>query len=1681
VSGVPKPSFYAAFLLVLIAAFPASRSIAGAPEDPSTSPVQVNRAIPKIQPPANGLKFSDTPTVEEMFRARVFAEPLVPVGSTPTGEENAELAAALVGYSKRTSPDDFASLTGFLNQHPGSSWTAALLTGLGLEYYNTAHYSLALGAWSNAWALADQATDAKAVALVHRAFGELIRMNSRLGRMDELERLLNSVGTQPRAGQAPQRVVDAREALWDMKHRPEIAFKCGPLALRSIRIALGLPGSSDAEILKSVSTQRGCSLPQVAELSRKIGLNYQMAFRNAGDFVVPSVVHWKVGHYAAMVRKTGDLYELQDPTFGNTTWASQAALEAEASGYFLVAPGPLPPGWRAVNEPEGASVWGKGQTTGNDPQHIALNDLAVGGSCPAQPAGMATAKVHLMDVNLHLSDNPVGYAPPVGPKVRFVLDYNLRDLFQPANFNYGNLGPQWTSDWFAYITDTPTDPVADVNLYVAGGGQRTYTGFDTNTQSYRYQQYDNNLLTRTSTNPISYQLLSGDGSKMIFAQSDGSSGSSRNIFLTQKVDPQGNVLTFSYNTNLCLVAVQDAIGQVTTLAYGLPSTNWGTAPNNSFVAADPYKLSSVTDPFGRTATFSYQPQVVQTVFTYVNGQLMFTNSAYAWGLATDTDVIGITSQFGYQSGVTSARTNGGQVTVTYVNFVNSLTTPYGTTSFNGVDDGNTRTMDISYPDGSRERMQYYQAYVYDTNLTRFQSDSPLSVPTRMATFNNYLLERDSYYWDRNASALALGDYSKARQFHFCHTESGTTTSGCLESMKPPLEGRIWFDYPGQNGGPQIIGSSTLPLHVGRVLDDGSTQLYAYGYNSLGNVTNAVDPVGRTVSFIYGTNGIDLLEVRQTRFGKNELLVKITYNSQHCPLTYAGPSGQTATYTYNPQGQLLTMTDALNHTTTCAYDPSGYLLAVDGLLPGTNDITRMTYDPLGRLKTVTDVSGYTLAFNYDALNRITRVTFPDSTFSEYTYHVLDCVAFQDRAGRPASYAYDSMRQLTRTTDPIGRTTLFDWCQCGNLKGITDPMGRRTSWVMDAEGRRTGKQYSDGSRETYIYENTSSRLKQMTDAEKQTTVYTYNPDNTVSSVSYGNPAASTPAVTLKYDPDYSRIASISDAVGTTLYSYYPVTSPPVLGAGKLESIIGPLPNEITTVAYDNLGRPVQETLDGIVATLSFDAAGRVIDVSNELGSFVYGYDGSSRRLTSASYPNGMALAVSYGGILQDFSLQQVAWSGGATPVSRFDYAWDNARLRIMTWSQQTGQVLPDVDSFGYDDANQLLSAVVTNSGSLVNSYRYTYDAAGNRLSEQVGASVNSATYNALNQISTSAAPSPAHTNEWDAMHRLAAVNTGNQRTEFGYDGMSRLAYIRQLQNGSESSFRRFVWHFGRISEERDKTGATVTKRFYPQGVKLETGTNAGAYYYTTDHLGSIRDLMDASGTLRTRYSYDPWGRRIQLAGDLDTDFGFASMFWSSEASLNLTHFRAYDPGLGRWLSRDPLFSAEAREGPNLYTYVGNEPVSRVDPEGLAFTTVDAYCVRYPVPCAQITAAITWGGAQVNRATDALQRGGAAAQTCLANIPGRFQALLERAPEAMRQFQAYVQDPELAQEGTLLKFGYEGINKFGQQVYPFYYNGPPQFWIDFENYLDSLAADIAAETGLEAAFIREFLKARMNYSAL
>ncbi len=509
---------------------------AGASPD---KPVVPNRTLPKVNPPKTGLEFSAIPTSQEISEEWIFEERLVPIGET-SADENAALATALLAYAKRSGPDKFASLTGFLEKHAQSAWRASLLTCLGLEYYKTAHYSRALEAWQEAWALGKSTTELKGKFLADRAVCELAALYSRLGRTAELAALLQSVEERGFLGGASERINIAREALWMMRTRPEVSFRCGPLALQSIKRSLDPQSSVDAVIRDSASTPDGFSLPEVAQLSRTIGLNYQMAFREArSSIVVPSVVHWKAGHYAAIVRKVGDRYLLHDPTFGNTAWATKEALDEEGSGYFLIPPGDLPRGWRAVDDREGAAIRGKGQTGIHDPDRYTPDDLMTGQCNPG--TGMAVSSVHLMLVNLQIRDTPIGYTPPVGPPVQFTVRYNQRDYLQPASLSVTPFSPRWTHDWNEAIRDDPNNPLADVKYLAGGGGAHTFTGGHESGDGSSAATVSTRL-KRASTNR--YEMTYPDGSRKVFGRRLGVSGM---VLLTQVIDPAGNAVTLTYD------------------------------------------------------------------------------------------------------------------------------------------------------------------------------------------------------------------------------------------------------------------------------------------------------------------------------------------------------------------------------------------------------------------------------------------------------------------------------------------------------------------------------------------------------------------------------------------------------------------------------------------------------------------------------------------------------------------------------------------------------------------------------------------------------------------------------------------------------------------------------------------------------------------------------------------------------------------------------------------------------------------------------------------------------------------------------------------------------------------------------------------------------------------------------
>jgi RHS repeat-associated protein len=612
---------------------------------------------------------------------------------------------------------------------------------------------------------------------------------------------------------------------------------------------------------------------------------------------------------------------------------------------------------------------------------------------------------------------------------------------------------------------------------------------------------------------------------------------------------------------------------------------------------------------------------------------------------------------------------------------------------------------------------------------------------------------------------------------------------------------------------------------------------------------------------------------QRNGSRYDLLQVMTYNLSHQPLSITDAGSNTMTYTYTAEGQIETILTpqragiSETRTTTYAYDEDGYLDSVAG--PATGDTTSYTYDSYGRTRTATDSDGYSVTFDYDALDRETKVTYPDTTYQETLYERLDPVASRDRLARWTHYAYDPLRRLTATVDPGGRTVVRQWCSCGALESLVDSNGNKTTWERDIQGRVTTEIQPNEDEWIFDYENTTSRLARATDPLGQHRDYTYHVDDNRQRVSYPNALHATHDVTFTYDPIYNRLLTLSDGSGTTTLGYHPITDTPSPGAGKLATIDGPLANDITTYSYDELGRVTTRAIDGVPTTYTYDVLGRVTVETNALGSFSYEYEGTTGRLRTVTYPNGQTTTYDYYSNTGDHRLRQLHQMERDVSLSEFTYAYDSLG-NIASWEQQQDSSPAKAYSFEYDRVNQLKAAVLRTADStptILKQYAYSYDTAGNRTVEQIDGVPLLSAYDNMNRL-TGQTPGGAmrlagilDEAATVTIQSLPATVSATHQFERGVQvvsGTNSIVVTARDYSGNERT----------NTYEIDVSGNSMTISTDANGNVTSDGTLAFEWD-AQDRLVTIRSGADcgSAGTSCSEFSYDGYGRRIRIVEKVD----------------------------------------------------------------------------------------------------------------------------------------------------------------------------------------------------------------------
>lgn len=236
-------------------------------------------------------------------------------------------------------------------------------------------------------------------------------------------------------------------------------------------------------------------------------------------------------------------------------------------------------------------------------------------------------------------------------------------------------------------------------------------------------------------------------------------------------------------------------------------------------------------------------------------------------------------------------------------------------------------------------------------------------------------------------------------------------------------------------------------------------------------------------------------------------------------------------------------------------------------------------------------------------------------------------------------------------------------------------------------------------------------------------------------------------------------------------------------------------------------------------------------------------------------------------------------------------------------------------------------------------------------------------------------------WSATGRLDSVETNGTVTRFAYD-----AFSRRVSKTVGGETTQYVYAGDDVQLELDGAENVEARYSYLPGTDrphsvVRTGST---YYYARGRTNSVAGLFDEAGQVVNRYRYAPWGRAESAVEGVENAYRFAGRRYDASTGLYYNRARYYDPGLARFISRDPLGLAA---GLNPFVYAGNDPVNATDPSGMCPTWLSAWLLRNfyvvcPVPVSDITVGDGGGGG-----TDATfpERGPRRGAVTTAGLPG------------------------------------------------------------------------------------------------
>lgn len=1319
---------------------------------------------------------------------------------------------------------------------------------------------------------------------------------------------------------------------------------CGPECLAFVLRDKGELSQAESVLSGPAPSEMGYSLGQLANLAIDSGLEttaVAIPVDALKTVPVPFIAHYTDRHFVVVTgfTDTGACLVFE-PRLSRTTELEVSQFTAQWSGKAIVF-GAIP------NDARLASVEELNTEVGGCcglPRYP--DDL--GNDCPMDCNGLPKWQVNPVNMNLVVQDVPMWHESAIGPDFEVRITYNSQDSLN----QYRPFGNKWPSNFSTYAVESPAQGGPGEVLIVMPNG-RGYTFAPA--AGGGYTQAADNFNTLTKTAAYSFDLRMPDG--LLYRYGPPTAGSTSSLLLAI-IDRHNLQLTIVYDSNGQIDYVQDADGSVFQFDYNAAGF-----------------VSRVQDPWGRYATFSYntsgdligQRDMGGLLYSYSydadkyltsigkpSGTYLFYvepahdspngepgNDSNApveypapggamWSnyRITITDPLGYKEEYFYDGFTTGG--GAGVVGIGWHRDKRQYLTPINTTSHATILSAPKTTFEFVRFGGSTGKGVISRTTFADTDYIVRDQFTSAGLPGLVAnkrgsveyfTYNSsgrVLTHIDGEYnkrtytyengadlktvldpWDRLVAELTYHATTRDLEQiveHVSATESRTTTLtyntvGQVETVTDAANNLFTLEYyPSTHGtAPRRLKT----VHRGTIT---GASLGLLTYDAKGRVQTCTDADGFTVTLTY--DDLDRITDASYPDGTSErtewgcCVVKYTKDR----------AGKVTNFGCDPVNRLIRQRDARGVETQFRYDPNGNLVK---LIDGAGHVTRWTYDGRNRVETKIYADTTTNTFHYDRdvlewqLNgRNQKIDYLfDGAGNNYriSNSSVPTINFQfDKLNLP-KYMYDGYATTNWTRNWLGEVTDITVTKSGDW---TDTI----HYDYDALGRQTGRTVN-GASESIVIDDLD-RTTKITNALG------------VFDITY-----------------QSAVSQLLDTVAmtggpSTVYGWHPTTQ-----NQRLKEIWNKAPGGATLSKFNyeyttdgqikNWRREGLSTGEATEFAFQYDPAGQLLNgvlrgvtSQNVVQSHGYGYDAASNRTKEIV---GTAFTEE---AQNNKNLNQLATRGNGTvlpirgktnePVSSVTINGQAAKISGGDRFEGTANVTA---------GNNTVTVSATDYGQPPNTTSKQY-----QVTVAAGAT-DSLTYDDSGNLLTGG----GRTYEWDALERLTAVIVGTQRTEFVYDGLGRRVKVIEKTNGTVTATKRFVHDGLDIAEERDNSNNAITKRYFGTGMEVPTGTNAGHYIYTRDHLGSIREVWKTeTASLSARYDYDPYGRRTALnSGGIDSDFGFTGHSLHLGTGLTLAPFRAYDANLGRRLSRDPLGEAS---DVNLYGYVFNDPINLWDPYGL-----------------------------------------------------------------------------------------------------------------------------------------------------